>query len=220
MSARKSASVRGGLIATNSQQYFEEVRNYLPVYEGFQTYGGMSIKEVEAMAVGLKEMTYDDVAGCSVLQIRYMAGRFLELGIPIVTPPGGLACHIDATKFLPHIQQPNYIAGAMAAAVYLSSGIRTMERGTVSSDRTPEGQEVMADLELCRIAVPRRVYTVSHLDYAIDRISWLYDHRELVKGLQFTYEPPVLRFFFGKLSTLDGWSEALVKAFEKDFGDY
>jgi len=220
MSARKSASVRGGLIATNDEKHFEATRNYLPVYEGFQTYGGMSIKEVEAMAVGLREMVSDTVAGASVLQIRYFAKRFIEAGIPIVTPPGGLACHIDATKFLPHIEQPNYIAGAMAAATYLVSGIRTMERGTVSTDRSPDGKEMMADLELCRFAVPRRVYTISHLEYAVDRLTWLYEHRELVKGLKFTYEPPVLRFFFGKMEALDNWGEELVKAFEKDFGEF
>lgn len=220
MSARKSASVRGGLIATNNEKHFEETRNYLPVYEGFQTYGGMSIKEVEAMAVGLREMVSESVAGASVLQIRYFAKRFLEAGIPIVTPPGGLACHIDAAKFLPHIEQPNYIAGAMAAATYLVSGIRTMERGTVSTDRAPDGTEMMADLELCRFAVPRRVYTISHLEYAVDRLTWLFEHRDLVKGLKFTYEPPVLRFFFGKMAPLENWGEELVKAFEKDFGEF
>ena len=105
-------------------------------------------------------------------------------GVPVVTPAGGLACHVDAKRFLPHIPQPEYPAGALAAAIYLASGIRSMERGTISTDRDLHGNEVMADLELARLAVPRRVYTMSHIEYAVDRIAWLYQHRDLVGGLQ------------------------------------
>jgi tyrosine phenol-lyase len=190
------------------------------VYEGFLTYGGMSVKEVEAMAIGLREMTAPEVAGCAVEQVKYFAGRLLENGVPVVTPPGGLACHLDAKRFLPHIPQTQYPAGALAAAIYLSSGIRTMERGTISTDRDKEGKEILADLELTRIAVPRRVYTISHIEYAVDRITWLYKHRDLVKGLKFVEEPPVLRFFFGKLAAIDNWGKTLSEAFKKELGDY
>ncbi len=221
MSARKNASVRGGLIATNNEKYFLQLRDWLPVYEGFLTYGGMSVKEVEAMAIGLRDITDEDVAGCSVRQVKYFVNRLLEHDVPVVTPPGGLACHLDAGLFLPHIPQNQYPAGALAAAIYLASGIRTMERGTISTDRDPStGKEIMADVELTRIAVPRRVYTVSHIEYAVDRVAWLYKHRNLVKGLKFKDEPPVLRFFFGKLAGLDGWGQALANAYKKEMGEY
>ena len=221
MSARKNASVRGGLIATNNEKHFLALRDWLPVYEGFLTYGGMSVKEVEAMAIGLRDITDEDVAGCSVRQVKYFVNRLLEHDVPVVTPPGGLACHLDARLFLPHIPQHEYPAGALSAAIYLASGIRTMERGTISTDRDPNtGKEIMADVELTRIAVPRRVYTISHIEYAVDRVAWLYKHRNLVKGLKFTDEPPVLRFFFGKLAGLDGWGQALCNAYKKELGEY
>lgn len=221
MSARKNTSVRGGMIATNNEKYYLQLRDWLPVYEGFLTYGGMSVKEVEAMAIGLREMVAPEVAGCAVEQVKYFANRLLEHGVPVVTPPGGLACHLDARRFLPHIPQNQYPAGALSAAIYLASGIRTMERGTISTDRDPKtGKEILADLELTRIAVPRRVYTISHIEYAVDRISWLYKHRGLVKGLKFVEEPPVLRFFFGKLAALDNWSKTLCETFKKELGDY
>jgi tryptophanase len=220
MSARKNTSVRGGLIATNNEKYHLQLRDWLPVYEGFLTYGGMSVKEVEAMAIGLREMTAYDVAGCSVQQVKYFVERLLKNDVPVVTPPGGLACHLDAKLFLPHIPQSQYPAGALSAAVYLAAGIRTMERGTISTDRDKDGKEIMADLELTRIAVPRRVYTISHIEYAVDRITWLYKHRDLVKGLKFVAEPSVLRFFFGKLASVDNWGKALCDAFKKELGDY
>ena len=142
----------------------------------------------------------------------------METGIPVVTPAGGLAAHVDAKRFVPHIPQSEYPAGALAAAVYIASGARPMERGTISNDRDENGNEVYADLELARLAVPRRVYTLSHIEYMVDRLGWLYKHRELVKGLKFVQEPKVLRFFFGKLDVLDNWAAKLGKAFEADFG--
>ena len=129
--------------------------------------------------------------------------------------PGGLACHVDAKRFLPHVSQPVYPAGALAAAIYLTSGIRSMERGTISTDRDAQGNDVMADLELARLAVPRRVYSMSQLEYAVDRIAWLHQHRDLVDGLKFVEEPPVLRFFFGKLQPVSPWAENLMNAFIK-----
>ncbi len=218
LSARKSCSVRGGLIATNDKAHYDAILPWLPVYEGFLTYGGMSTKEVEAMAVGIREMMDVNVAGASVDFIRYFAERLIERGVPVVTPPGGLACHLDAARFLPHLGSFDYPAGALTAAVYIASGIRSMERGTVSMDRDKEGNEVPSDLELARLAVPRRVYTMSHIQYAVDRIAWLYEHRDLVKGLRFVEEPPVLRFFFGKMSAVDGWDVDLARAFEERFG--
>lgn len=218
LSARKSTCVRGGLMATNSREFYDRILAWLPVYEGFSTYGGMSIKELEAMTVGLREMTDYNVASVSPEFIAYFVERLLESGLPAVTPPGGLACHLDAKRFLPHLPQSQYPAGALAAAIYLSSGVRTMERGTISMDRDAAGNDVPADLELARLAVPRRVYTLSQLEYAVDRLTWLYQNRELVGGLRFVEEPKVLRFFFGRLEALDSWSEKLVRAFEAEFG--
>jgi tryptophanase len=218
MSARKSTSVRGGMIATNQKDYYDRLLAWLPVYEGFATYGGMSTKEIEAMAVGLREMTDVNVAGISPEFVQYFVGKLLENGVPAVTPPGGLAAHVDAKRFLPHIPQSEYPAGALATAIYLASGVRSMERGTISMDRDAEGREVYADLELARLAVPRRVYTLSQIEYAVDRLTWLYKNRKLVKGLKFVQEPKVLRFFFGRLEPLDNWGTNLAKAFEAEFG--
>lgn len=219
LSGRKSCSARGGFIATNRRDIFERIRPWLPVYEGFFTYGGMSTKEIEAMAVGVREMVEYDVAGSSAEMVKYFANRLIEHGVPVVTPPGGLACHVDARMFLPGIPSLEYPAGALAAAVYLASGIRTMERGTISTDRDREGNEIASDLELVRFAVPRRVYTMSQIEYAVDRIAWLHRHRDLIGGLKFIEEPPVLRFFFGRLSPLGDWGARLVEAYEREFGE-
>jgi tyrosine phenol-lyase len=218
LSGRKSTNVRGGLIATNDRGVYSDLLAWLPVYEGFATYGGMSTKEVEAMAVGIREMVDVNVAGSSAEFVKYFVERLDQNGVPVVTPAGGLACHLDAGRFVPHLEQSVYPAGALAAAVYLTSGVRPMERGTLSSDRDKDGNEVLADLELVRLAVPRRVYSMSQIEYAVDRISWLYRHRDLIGGLKFVEEPPVLRFFFGKLSPLDDWATRLVAAFQRDFG--
>jgi tryptophanase len=218
LSGRKSCSARGGFIATSNKELLDKLRPWLPVYEGFFTYGGMSTKEVEAIAVGVREMTETDVAGASAEFVKYFVDRLVECGIPTVTPPGGLACHVDAHKFLPDLTSFEYPAGALAAAVFLASGIRTMERGTVSMDRDQNGNELASDLELVRFAVPRRVYTMSHMEYAVDRITWLYKNRKLVKGLKFTEEPPVLRFFVGRMRALDNWGAKLVEAFRSEFG--
>jgi tryptophanase len=218
LSGRKSCSVRGGFIATNRKDLYEAIRPWLPVYEGFFTYGGMSSKEIEAMAVGIQEMTEVEVAGASADAVKYFAGLLIEKGIPVVTPPGGLACHVDAMRFIPHVPQSEYPAGALNGAVYLASGARGMERGSVSMDRDAQGNDVPSDLELVRLAVPRRVYTMSHYQYVADRLKWLYDHREMVGGLEFCEEPPVLRFFAGRMIAKGGWGAKLAAAFEKDFG--
>ena len=158
MSGRKSASARGGLIATNHQDLFDCILPWLPVYEGFATYEGMSIKEIEAMAVGLREMTAQTVTSSSADFIAYFVNRLVEEGAPVVTPAGGLACHLDARCFIPQVPQQQYPAGALAASIFLVSGVRGMERGTLSTDRDADGNDVMAKMELVRLAFPCRVY--------------------------------------------------------------
>lgn len=218
LSARKSACVRGGLIATNNPEYFEQLKAWLPLYEGFITYGGMSSKEIEAMAVGIREMVDYDVASSSADLIEYFVNSMVRRGIPAITPAGGLAGHVDAKRFLPHLPQSEYPAGALTAAIYLASGARGMERGTISMDRDAKGNDVFSDMELCRLALPRRVYSVSHVDYLVDRLAWLMERRELVGGLKFYHEPPVLRFFTGKLNALNNWGARLAEAYKADFG--
>ncbi len=218
LSGRKSCSVRGGMIATNRKDLYDAIRPWLPVYEGFFTYGGMSSKEIEAMAVGIREMTQLEVAGASADAIKYFVALLEEKGVPVVTPAGGLACHVDARRFISQVPQSEYPAGALSAAVYLTSGIRGMERGSVSMDRDEHGNDVPSDMELVRLAVPRRVYTISHYQYAADRLKWLYDHREMIGGLEFYEEPPVLRFFAGKMHAKGNWGQPLLEAFEQDFG--
>src|SRR5699024_7734834 len=142
-----------------------------------------------------------------------------EKGVPVVTPAGGLGCHINAMDFVDHLDQSEYPAGALAAALYIVSGVRGMERGTMSEQRQEDGTETLAHMELLRLALPRRVFTVSQVDYAVDRIAWLYENRELIGGLTFDEEPEVLRFFFGRLKPTSDWSEKLVKKFREEFGE-
>lgn len=218
-SSRKVSSSRGGGICTNNVEIHKRMKDLVPLYEGFYTYGGMSIREVEAMAVGLVETLDETVISQSPQFIRYMVEDLERCGVPVVTPPGGLGVHIDAGKFLSHVPQSEYPAGALAAAFYLVSGIRGMERGTISSVRDADGKDVLADVELLRLAMPRRVFTLSQVKYGIDRLHWLHKNRKLVGGLKFYEEPPVLRFFGGKLKPTSAWPKKLLARFRADFGD-
>jgi tryptophanase len=191
----------------------------VPLFEGFLTYGGMSVREIEAMAVGLYETLDESMISQSPAFIKYFVDQLVKFGIPVVTPPGVLGCHLDAKDFCSHIPQSEYPAGALGAAVFLTSGVRGMERGTISSVRDENGVEILADVELLRLAVPRRVFTLSQINYVIDRLRWLYDNRKLIGGLRFTYEPPVLRFFMGTLEPTNDWLEQLFYKFKKDFGE-
>jgi tryptophanase len=218
-SGRKVSCTRGGGICTNNHDIYMKMRDWVPLYEGFLTYGGMSVREIEAMAVGLNETLDFNVISHSPSFIKYLVDALDQKGIPVITPSGGLGCHLDAQGFLPHVPQGQYPAGALAAALYICSGIRGMERGTISSVRDANGDDVLADVELLRLAFPRRVFTLSQIKYAEDRIQWLYDNRELVGGLEWTEEPPVLRFFVGKLKPIGDWVDKLVAKFRADFGD-
>ena len=218
-SARKLSSSRGGGICTNNETIYKELEALVPLYEGFLTYGGISIREIEAMAVGLYETQDETVISQSPAFISYFVNEAEKRGIPMVTPPGVLGAHINAMEFCSHIPQTQYPAGALAAAYFLISGVRGMERGSISNQRDEYGNETFADMELLRLAVPRRVFTLSQVMYAIDRLSWLYDNRELIGGLKFVYEPPVLRFFMGRLAPTSDWTQKLVAKFREDFGD-
>ncbi len=218
-SSRKVSSTRGGGICTNREDLYMKMRDLIPLYEGFLTYGGMSIREIEAMAVGIRETTDETIISQSPSFIAYLVNELDKIGIPVVTPAGALGCHLDAMGFLPHIPQSEYPAGALAAALYIISGIRGMERGTVSSVRDESGNDILADVELLRLAFPRRVFTLSQTKYAFDRLNWLYLNQDLVGGLKFVEEPAVLRFFNGRLAPTSNWPEKLVAKFKQDFGD-
>lgn len=217
-SARKLSSSRGGGIATNDKDTYLKMEPLIPLYEGFLTYGGISVKEIEAMAVGIYETLDPDNIRQNPEFIAFMVNGCVDKGIPMVTPPGVLGAHVDAMAFCEHIPQSQYPAGALAAAFYLCSGVRGMERGSVSSVRDENGDDIPADVELLRLALPRRVFTLSQIKYAMDRLEWLFDNRHLIGGLRFTYEPPVLRFFMGSLEPVNDWPQKLAARFRADFG--
>jgi len=218
-SARKLGAARGGGIITSDDDLYDRMRELVPLYEGFLTYGGMSVREMEAIAVGLRETLDIDVISQTPIFVEALSNELMAKGIPVVTPPGGLGCHVDAGQFCSHIPQNEYTAGALAAAIYIAGGVRGMERGTLSEQRGPDGVEHLAEMELVRLAIPKRVFTLSQIKYAADRISWLFDNRHLIGGLEFVEEPKVLRFFFGRLKPVSNWPELLVQQFRKDFGD-
>ena len=218
-SARKLSSSRGGGICTNNRTLYAKMETLIPLFEGFLTYGGISVREIEAMAVGLYETQDETIIRQSPDSIAFLVNDLQQKGIPVVTPAGVLGCHVDAMSFCKHIPQSEYPAGALAAAFYLISGIRGMERGTISSVRDEQGNEIPSDLELLRLALPRRVFTLSQIKYVSDRMQWLFDNRHLIGGLRFVYEPPVLRFFMGTLTPTSGWPLRLLAKFKEDFGE-
>ncbi|BBD45480.1 MAG: tryptophanase [Petrimonas sp.] len=218
-SARKLSSSRGGGICTNSEVIYKELEALVPLYEGFLTYGGISVREIESMAVGLYE-TLDETMICQSPDfIRYLVDELDKNGVPMLKPAGVLGAHVNAMELCSHIPQTQYPAGSLAAALFLISGIRGMERGSVSNQRDEYGNETYADMELVRLAVPRRVFTLSQIKYVIDRVTWLNDNRELIGGLKFVYEPPVLRFFMGGLEPVNDWPQRLISKFKEDFGE-
>lgn len=218
-SSRKVSCTRGGGIATNNHALYMAMRDLVPLFEGFLTYGGMSVREIEAMAVGLRETLDENVINQSPQFIKFLVDNLDAKGIPVVTPAGGLGCHLDAKGFLPHIPSLEYPAGALATALFIISGVRGMERGTISMDRDAQGNDVPSEVELLRLAFPRRVFTLSQIKFAEDRITWLYANRGLVGGLKFFEEPKVLRFFLGRLTPIGDWTHKLVAKFKQDFGD-
>ncbi len=218
-SARKLSSSRGGGICTNNLDIYRELEALVPLFEGFLTYGGISVREIEAMTIGLYETLDETMISQSPNFIAYLVNSLDAHGVPMVKPAGVLGAHVDAMQVCAHIPQKEYPAGALAAALFLISGIRGMERGSISNQRDEYGNETYADMELLRLAVPRRVFTLSQIKYVEDRMTWLYENRELIGGLRFVYEPPVLRFFMGGLEPVSEWPQKLIAKFKEDFGD-
>lgn len=218
-SARKLGFSRGGAIITKYENIYREMMEFIPLYEGFLTYGGMEVRSMEAMAQGLYESLDMEIISQGPLFIEYLVKELDDYGVPMVKPAGGLGAHINASAFLPDMPHNVYPAAALAAAVYIAGGIRGMERGTLSEQREEDGTERYAELELLRLACPRRVFTLSQIKYCADRVKWLYDNRELIGGLEWVEEPKVLRFFFGRLKPIGDWQQKLMNKFREDFGD-
>jgi tyrosine phenol-lyase len=197
MSAKKDTLTNiGGWLATNDQGLFEEARNMVVVYEGLHTYGGLAGRDMEAMARGIVESVDDDHIRARIGQVEYLGQHLIDWGIPIVRPIGGHAVFLDARAIYSHLPQSQYPAQALAANLYVDSGVRAMERGAVSAGRDPKtGEERFPRLELVRLTLPRRVYTQAHTDVAAESVLAVYEQRTQARGLRMVYEPKYLRFF-------------------------
>ncbi|PVX51003.1 tyrosine phenol-lyase [Balneicella halophila] len=196
MSGKKDCIVNiGGFLCMNDEQLFEEAKELVVVYEGMPSYGGMAGRDMEAMAIGLKESMQYEYIEHRVKQVRYLGEKLKEAGVPIVQPVGGHAVFLDARRFCPHLKQEDFPAQSLAANLFIESGVRSMERGIVSAGRDKNGNNHAPKLETVRLTIPRRVYTYRHMDLVADAVIELYKNKEQIKGLKFAYEPKQLRFF-------------------------
>ena len=204
MSGKKDHLVNiGGWLAVRDEGLFDELRNLVVVYEGLHTYGGMAGRDMEAMAIGIRESVQDDHIRARVGQVLYLGQLLIDWDIPIVRPVGGHAIFLDARRFYPHIPQDEFPSQMLAAQLYLDSGIRSMERGIVSAGRDPKtGQHRYPKLELTRLTIPRRVYTEAHMDVVAESVLEVYQNRTKTKGLKMVYEPTRLRFFQARFEPL------------------
>lgn len=204
MSAKKDCLVNiGGFLAMNDENILQTARELVVLFEGMPTYGGLAGRDMEAIAQGIYEMIDDDYIAHRVNQVRYLGQQLLDAGVPIVEPIGGHAVFLDARRFLPHLDQEQFPAQALAAALYLDSGVRSMERGIISSGRDPQtGQNRKPKLELVRLTIPRRVYSDRHMDVVAYSVKHLFQNRDQISGLKIVYEPPTLRFFTARFEPL------------------
>jgi tyrosine phenol-lyase len=204
MSSKKDHLVNiGGFLAVNDDELAEKARNMVVIYEGLHTYGGMSGRDMEALAIGMRECIDYDHIHSRVGQVDYLGHKLLDAQIPIVVPIGTHGVFLDARRFLPHLDQEKLPAQALAAEIYIDSGVRSMERGIVSAGRDPKtGENRHPNLELVRLTIPRRVYTQAHMDVTAESIIEVYENREKITGLEFTYEPEYLRFFQARFRPL------------------
>ena len=204
MSAKKDALVNiGGFLALNDGDLAQKCRNVLVVTEGFPTYGGLAGRDLEAIAQGLEEILDESYLHYRIRTIAYLGEKLVEAGVPLILPTGGHAVYLDAGKFCEHIPNYEFPGQAIACALYLKGGIRACEIGSVMFGKYNEnGKTVSPDLELVRLAIPRRVYTQSHIDYVAEVIIEVYQEREKLKGLKIVKEPPMLRHFTAEFTEL------------------
>jgi len=219
MSGKKDCLVNiGGFLAMNDAELYARSRELVVVYEGMPSYGGMAGRDMEAMAQGIYESVDDHYISHRVKQVRYLGQQLIDAGIPVVKPIGGHAVYLDAKQFLSHLKQQEFPAQALAAALYLDSGVRAMERGIVSAGRNKViGEHNQPQLELVRLTIPRRVYTNSHMDVVADSVLSLFAKRQQISGLKMDYEPPTLRFFNARFSPLSH-NQELISNHEPEEG--
>ncbi len=205
MSSKKDAMVNiGGFLAMNDEGLYERACELVVVYEGLHTYGGMAGRDMEALAIGITESAQDDHIRARIGQVEYLGEQLEAEGVSVVKPYGGHAIFLDARAIIPHVPQEQFPAQALAAALYVESGIRSMERGVVSAGRNREtGENHMPKLELVRLTIPRRVYTQAHMDVTAESVVEVMKNADSVKGLRFAYEPRVLRFFQGRFEVIE-----------------
>lgn len=205
MSAKKDGLANiGGFLATNDDRLAQQERDLLILTEGFPTYGGLAGRDLEAIAVGLREVLQEDYLAYRMRSTAYLGERVAEHGVPIVQPPGGHAIYLDAAAFLPHVPPLALPGQALVAALYRTGGIRAVEIGTVMFGRRDPatGEETPAAMELVRLAIPRRVYTQSHIDYVIEAVLDVWARRETLAGFRFAEQAPVLRHFTARFEEL------------------
>ncbi|MEE8458345.1 MAG: tryptophanase [Phycisphaerales bacterium] len=204
MSAKKDSLVNiGGFLAINDDELAEQARNLVVVYEGLHTYGGLAGRDLEAMAVGIRESVDQDHIKARIGQVNYLGLMLDSEGIPIVKPIGTHGVFIDAARFLPHLPLKVFPAQTLTGEIYLEGGVRSMERGIVSSGRGPDpSPDEATSLELVRLTLPRRVYTQAHMDVVAESVVDVYNRRDAIRGLEMTYEPKFLRFFQARFQPL------------------
>jgi len=197
MSAKKDSFANiGGFLCTNNAELAHRERNILILTEGFPTYGGLAGRDLEAIAVGLREVLEENYLDYRLLSTRYVVDHLLDADIPVVAPAGGHAVYLDARRFLPHIEPLQYPGQALAVELYLEAGVRSVEIGTVMFGSDPHtGKEHPARLDLVRLAIPRRVYTQSHMDYVLEGINLVWERRREIRGLRIVRAPKFLRHF-------------------------
>ncbi|MGQ0536080.1 MAG: tryptophanase [Methanobacteriota archaeon] len=206
MSAKKNALVNiGGFLAVRSKEMYDRLAPYAVLYEGYVTYGGLAGRDLEAMAIGLREGVDEAFLRHYTGQVRYLGERLVEMGVPVVRPIGGHAVYIDAAAFLPHVPWDRFPGQALAVELYVEGGVRACEIGSLMVSRDPESHaNRRADLELTRLALPRRMYTREHLDLVADAVKAVWDRRAGVPGYGFVDEPPVLRHFMATFRPIAG----------------
>jgi tryptophanase len=203
MSGKKDALANiGGWLALNDGAWAEQCRNLLILTEGFPTYGGLAGRDLEAMAQGLREVVQDDYLHYRIRSTAYLGEALVESGVPCVQPIGGHAVYLDAAALLPHIDPLQYPGQALACALYREGGIRGCEIGTVMFGQRPDGTETPARMELVRLAIPRRVYTQSHIDYVIEVVRWVAEHASDLRGYRIVAQPSALRHFTARFQPL------------------
>jgi tryptophanase len=204
MSGKKDAFANiGGFLCTNDAQLAHRERNILILTEGFPTYGGLAGRDLEAMAVGLREVLDEDYLEYRLKSTQYVVDRLRDKGIPVVYPAGGHAVYLDARRFLPHIPPLQYPGQALSVELYKEAGIRSVEIGTVMFGHDHHtGKESPARWDLVRLAIPRRVYTQSHMDYVLEAIGQVWERRENIRGMKITEAPDFLRHFTARFEWL------------------